>query len=177
MVSRNQSHDIKGKSVTLSVRISQEDAQFLSQYKSEGKITPSDKLRALIRETRETQEGLQDFRASIDMFEKMLGPINAKIRDAEMKQRIHSELVTRIITWLPDMMALAVNAGNKLEQNPGSEALISFEEDLVDRVFRLVETILQMGITEKISCYKSNAISSRVEPALDLFEIIQNRRK
>ena len=177
MIPENQKSGASGKSITLSVRISQEDALFLSQYKSEGKITPSDKLRALIRESREQQQGLQDFRHSIDMFEKMLAPINSDIRDAEMRQHMHSELVSRVMSWLPDMMALVVSAGGQQEKSHDGESLLTFEEELVDRVFRLVETVLQLGITESNSCYKSDAISSRVGPAFDLFEIIKNRRK
>ncbi len=176
MDSQNQKRGTTGKSITLSVRISQEDALFLSQYKSEGKITPSDKLRALIRESREQQQGFQDFRHSIDMFEKMLAPINSAIRETEKVERMHSELVSRVMSWLPDTMALVVSASKQQENSHDRETLLALEEEMVDRVFRLVETVLQLGITESNSCYKSGAISSRVGPALDLFEIIKYRR-
>jgi hypothetical protein len=177
MDSQNQKSGTTGKSVTLSVRISQDDALFLSQYKVEGKITPSDKLRALIRESREQQQGLRDFRHSIDMFEKMLAPINSAIRETEMTEHVHSELVSRIMSWLPDMMALVVSASRQQEESHDRESLLALEEEMVERVFRLVETVLQLGITEANSCYRSDAISSRVGPAFDLFEIIKNRKQ
>ncbi len=149
----------------------------MSQFKAEGAITPSDKLRALIRDSREKQTQLQDFRGSIDTFEKMLAPINAMIREAELSHSIHSELVTRIMAWLPDIMALVVITGKNLEQSQDQETLKAFEDCLADRVFRLVETVLQTGLTETNSCYNPDAISSRMEPVLELSEIIRNRRK
>ena len=81
------------------------------------------------------------------------------------------------MSWLPDMMALVVSASCQQEKTHDRESLLYLEDEIVDRVFRLVETVLQLGITGSNSCYKSDAISSRVGPAFDLFEIIKIRRQ
>ena len=106
-----------GKAVTISARISQEDALFLSQYKGEGAVTPSDKLRAIITEARERQQRMKDFRGSIDMFQNLLAPVDAEIRELELHHHIHSELITRILEWLPDMMAFIIASETKLNKN------------------------------------------------------------
>lgn len=168
---------LSGKSVTMSVRISQNDASFLAQYKAEGAITPSDKLRAIIRGARENQQRLDDFRGSINLFKKFLEPIDASIREAELEHRVHSELVTRILEWLPDMMASTVTLEKQLGQSPDKEALQSLEDGLADRVFRLIASVLQMGVTEKNPCYRKDTINSRVEMVLDLAQLIGNRNK
>lgn len=168
---------LAGKSVTMSVRISQNDALFLAQYKAEGAITPSDKLRSIIRDARENQQRFDDFRGSINLFKKLLEPVDASIREAELEHRVHSELVTRILEWLPDMMASTVILEKQLGQNPDQERLQSLEDGLADRVFRLITSVLQMGVTEKNPCYRKDAINSRVEMVLDLAQLIGNRNK
>jgi len=168
---------VTGKSVTMSVRISQNDALFLAEFKAEGAITPSDKLRAIIKDARENQRQFNDFRGSINLFKKLLEPVDASIREAELDHRVHSELVTRILEWLPDMMASTVTLEKQLGQNPDKEALQSLEDGLADRVFRLIASVLQMGVTEKNPCYRKDAINSRVEMVLDLAQLIGNRNK
>jgi hypothetical protein len=161
-----------GKAVTISARISQEDAQFLSQYKVEGAITPSDKLRAIITETRERQHRLKDYRGSINMFQSLLAPVDAEIRELELQHQTHSELITRILEWLPDMMAFIIASETKLNKNTKKAELEKIEEGIADRVFRLIESVMQMGVTQRCPCYDSKAISSRVEPVLDLARVI-----
>jgi len=161
-----------GKAVTISARISQEDALFLSQYKVEGAVTPSDKLRAIITETRERQQRMKDYRGSINMFQSLLAPVDAEIRELELQHHIHSELITRILEWLPDMMALVIAAETGLNKNTKKEQLEDIEEGIADRVFRLIESVMQMGVTQRCPCYNSNAISKRVDPILDLVRVI-----
>ncbi len=166
---------VTGKSVTMSARISQNDALFLAQYKAEGAITPSDKMRAIIRDARENQQRFDDFRGSINLFKKLLEPVDVSIREAELDYQIHSELVTRMLEWLPDMMASTVILEKKLQQDPDQEKLKAIEDGIADRVFRLIVSILQMAVTERNPCYRKDAVNSRIEPVLDLAELIGNR--
>ena len=161
-----------GKAVTISARISQEDALFLSQYKVQGALTPSDKLRAIITETRQRQQRLQGYRGSIDMFRDLLAPVDVQIRELELRHHIHSELLARVFEWLPDMMAFVVTSDAELDEHTEKEKLEEIEENLADRVFRLIESVMQMGVTQRCPCYNSKAISNRVEPVLDLARVI-----
>jgi len=161
-----------GKAVTISARISQEDAQFLSQYKVEGAVTPSDKLRAILTQAREQQQRRKDFRGSINLFNEMLEPVDAQIRELEMQHHIHSELITRILEWLPDMMAFVISSESSLDKNAEKQQLEQIEEGAADRMFRLIESVMQMGVTQRCACYNGNAILSRVEPILDLARVI-----
>ena len=161
-----------GKAITISARIAQEDAEFLAKYKVSGAVTPSDKLRAILAEARGRHQRLKDFRGSIDMFQEMLAPVTAQIRELELKNHMHSELITRILEWLPDMMAYVVASEARLNQSTDKQGLMDIEEALADRVFRLIESVMQMGITRRCPCYKSNAISSRMEPILDIAQVI-----
>lgn len=161
-----------GKAVTISARISQEDAQFLSQYKVEGAVTPSDKLRAILTEAREQHHRRKDFRGSINLFNDILAPVDAQIRELEMQHHIHSELITRILEWLPDVMAFIVSSESGLDKTSEKQQLEHIEEGIADRIFRLIESVMQMGVTQRCACYNTNAILSRLEPVLDLAHVI-----
>ena len=52
--------DSGSKSVPLSVRVSPDDARFISQIDIAGAATPSDKVRALLADARKRREGFSD---------------------------------------------------------------------------------------------------------------------
>lgn len=161
-----------GKAVNISARISQEDAVFLSQLKIADAVTPSDKLRAIITEARERKKRLKDYRGSIDMFQGMLTPFGSAIRELELTHEIHSELITRVLEWLPDMMAFVIVSETRIHKSTDQEQMKHIEEGIADRVFRLVESVMQLGVTQRSPCYKPNTISNRLDPVLDLARVI-----
>ena len=161
------------KTVSLSTRISQEDAEFLAGLKIQDASTPSEKLRVIIADSRKRHEGMQDYRNSLLMYQDMLNRVVTVSRELEMENQIHSELVSRLIEWLPDMMAFATAMGSKLQQARSVESLKEFEDGITDRSFRLFLSILQMGITDTCPCYQKNAISKRISEVVKLVNVIQ----
>ena len=63
------------KTVSISARISHEDAEFLSSLTIEGATTPSDKLRALLADARQRHAGLQDYSSNLSHSNAQLGPV------------------------------------------------------------------------------------------------------
>ena len=51
------------------------------------------------------------------------------------------------------------------------------EAALADQAFRLVDTVLRMGVTSRCRCYAPGAIVSRLEPILELVGTIEAARK
>jgi len=163
----------RAKTVPLSARISQEDAEFLSSMQIQGATTPSEKLRIIIAETRERHQGLQDYRSSLIMYQEMLNRFVTVTRELEMHHQIHSELVSRMIEWLPDMMAFVTAMGMELQQTGQVENLKYMEEGITDRSFRLIQSILQMGVTDTCPCYNQSSISSRMDTVEKLVRVRQ----
>lgn len=161
------------KAVSLSTRISQEDAEFLSALKVQDANTPSEKLRVIIAETRKRHEGMQDYRSSLLMYQDMLNRVVTVSRELEMEKQLHSELVSRLTEWLPDMMAFTTAMGSELQQSRSVESLKKFEDGITDRSFRLFQSILQMGITDTCPCYETNAVSKRMTEIINLINVIQ----
>lgn len=161
------------KTVSLSTRISQEDAEFLSNLKIDGANTPSEKLRVIIAETRKRHEGMQDYRSSLMMYQDLLNRVVTVTRELELEHQLHSELLSRLTEWLPDMMAFLTATGAELQQTRNAEGLKYLEEGITDRSFRLIQSILQMGITDTCSCYQTDAVSKRMAAIVNLVNVIQ----
>ncbi len=161
------------KMVALSVRIPQDDAEFIAKLRIEGAATPSDKLRAILLEARRRQEGAQDFNGCIAMIQGLLSPARMQIQSSEMDHEMHSELLSRVMTWLPDIVAYIVaNGGFVRSDDTSAEKLRTMEQGVAERAFRLMESLLQMGVTKRSPCYDPDVILKRVDPIIDLASVI-----
>ena len=161
--------------VAIGARVPQVDAEFISQLKIDGAATPSDKVRVIIADARRRHQGSNNYDACLEQVNGLLATTNRMLRHAELEAKNHSELLARTLDWLPDMMAYLLSSKKKLEEGDPDE-MLSLEEDVADRVFRLIESILQMGVTRHCTCYDKNLISERVQPILDLARVIEVSR-
>jgi len=59
---------------------------------------------------------------------------------------MHSELVSRVLEWLSDMMAFITSAGAKKDNEHADTQLGIVEKGVADRAFRLMEFMLQMRV-------------------------------
>ncbi|MDH5693244.1 MAG: hypothetical protein OEZ47_09095 [Gammaproteobacteria bacterium] len=165
------------KMLPISTRLPADDVEFISQLTIEGAVTPSDKVRAIIADARRRAQGMEDFRTTFQMMQELVKPVREHIRNLELETNSHSELVMRMIEWLPDVAAYTVSANLSPEKGIGAQELKQFEQGLSDRVFRLMESVMQMGITKKSPCYDEQAIAKRIEPVLELAEVISRQAK
>ncbi len=165
------------KTVQISARISHEDAEFISQLKINGAATPSDKLRAIIAEARQKNTQRHDYLGSLNFMQDLISPAHNNIKNAENHLRLHSELVTRLIEWLPDIFAYIISASIPDEEDLAPEMLLQLENDLSNRIFRLIESVLQMGITKRCPCYNDKLIEHSIETVLDLAQVISLSHK
>ena len=163
---------MSSKMVPISTRVSQEDVEFISQLKVAGATTPSDKIRAIISEAKRRAEGLQDYRSAFQLMQELIQPVREQIREAELETGKHSELVTRMIEWLPDMMAFLLSTFSRYELDIDEKDLLDLEKGITDRTFRMIESVMQMGITQRSPCYDTKAISKNIKPVLELADSI-----
>lgn len=168
---------MSSKSVTISARIAHEDAEFLSQLNINGAATPSDKLRALITDARRRRERPQDYGGCLQMVQEIVTPVAAKVRQTELETKMHSELLTRTFEWLPETLAylMAFDPDGQAADKPGQ--LKEYERGLAERLFRLVASLLQLGITPHCPCYAEDAVTERIAPVLDLAQVIMNQSR
>ncbi|NND60239.1 MAG: hypothetical protein HKN49_08225 [Gammaproteobacteria bacterium] len=163
------------KSVPVSVRLPVEDAEFLSRMTIDGADTPSEKLRAIVAEARRRQLGTGEFSAALRLAHDSLVPTLQIIRDNERRHGLHSELISRLGEWLPDCHAYLV-AANGADTDLSAEQLLEIERGLADRVFVLIQSMLQLGVTATSPCYDPAVVADRIDPVLGLAGVISNSR-
>lgn len=162
------------KSVPLSVRVSPDDAAFIEQIDIEGAATPSEKVRALLAEARRRQEGFSDYSSCLGMVQEMLSPMLARLREAEHRERVHSELVIELAQWMPEALAFLLTSLD--DDAPDRSELEGFEEGVAERLFRLIENVIRMNVTDQCRGYDPDVVAKRVAPVIELVRVIQMKR-
>ncbi len=163
---------MKPKTVPISARISLEDAEFLSQFEIDGAKTPSDKLRAILAQARLRQQGLEEYSDGLALMREIYLPVLERLQRAEYASATHSELVSRLLQWLPDMCAYVASGVTESKEGETSDALAEFERGAADRIFRLTESIMQLGVTKQNPCYEQDAVNRRIGTVLELAAVI-----
>jgi hypothetical protein len=158
--------------VTISARISQEDAAFISQLTIDDAKTPSDKLRAIIADAKLRSNRKQDYASSLQHIQELVQPLLRRIRKAEVENRIHSELIIRLTEWLPDTLAFLLSSISAQDDQDITEALFHLEQGAAERLIRLMESVLQLAITEQCACYNPEIMRTKIGPVLELSQII-----
>ena len=169
-----------GKSIPISVRITPEDSAFLAQLSIEGANTPSEKVRGLITQAREQQTSRRTYEESVAHLRASSASTRKALDEAERRLDVHSELIHRIIDWLPEAMARLSSAWTEDDRGPEAETQLAdlerLETHLVDRVMRLFEGLMRMAVTKTCPAYDPNVIDARIGSVLELAEIIRERR-
>lgn len=159
------------KSVPISTRLSSEDADFLAEWRCSDATTPSEKLRAMVSEVRRRQEGVKDYSGALQVATGLIGATLHAVRTAEHEAGVHSELVGRVVEWLPECLAFLIAAAGARDSLDRG-ALDEIEQGLADRVMVLMQSVLQMAVTPKCPCYNPQIIKERIQPVLDLAEVV-----
>jgi hypothetical protein len=173
---QHETKRMSGKSIPLSVRVSDEDAEFLAALEIEAALTPSEKLRALIARARaEAGEG-RSFEAALARLRAQLEPTAQLLRARELEGRGRSQLIHEVLQALPDLAAFLV-AGPAPATRSRQEDLAAFEQGVADRAFRLAEAVLRLGVTDKAPCYNPDVVAQGATGTLELSRVILSRRQ
>jgi hypothetical protein len=166
-----------GKTVPLSVRVSDDDAEFLAGLEISGATTPSEKLRAVLANERNRWERAQDPAEAAEFMRDLLRPAQRRVRKLEAEVHKSSDAVLKLYERLPELTAAAF-AGPASDGD--GKSLTAFEARLLDQAFALLQEILELGLLSHSRCYDPQAIASRLGPVLELVELMrisQERRK
>lgn len=164
------------KSVPLSVRMTNDDIGKLSALKVPDSVTPSEKLRRLVRTAYRQQQGRGDFDEALKVEEERMQPLLHAIRAAEAEHRVHSAFLLNVAGWLPDMCAAAMAAMARAEAagkaNESPAALEEIEADFADRVFGLMLTALNFSLTPKAHFYRPEVVAERLPEILEIARLL-----
>lgn len=161
------------KTVPVSVRLSQEDASFIANLDISDAVTPSDKIRSIIKEAKKQKEDIVNYEGCLKIAQETLKGLVQKVKATELEEKQHSELVTVFNDWIVESFAYIASA----KPAPDAEAfdLKALEEGIANRSFRLLEVMARMGVTSKAPCYDADIITNGFLPILELTQIINQR--
>ena len=165
-----------GKTVPLSVRLAQDDMTALSELDVSDAITPSDKIRKLVRQAHRRQKGQTDYAEALAIAEEQLMPTLRRIRENEAKGHIHSDLVVHFLTWLPDVLAIVTTTLRNTDDDDHHQAMQVFERDIADRIAALLSSTLKMALTPATSCYSAEALDEKLPEVLELARLVASAR-
>ncbi|MGI9493133.1 MAG: hypothetical protein ACR2QF_12105 [Geminicoccaceae bacterium] len=161
-----------GKSVPLSVRMAPDDMSMLSELTVSEAITPSDKLRKLVRQAYRRQKGQANYAEALTLAEEQLSPIVHKIREYEAKHHVRSDLIIHFLNWLPDVLALTTTTQAEAGDDDQTTTWEAFEDDIGDRIFALLLEVMKMGFTPSTNCYRAATLNDRLPEILTLARLI-----
>jgi hypothetical protein len=160
------------KMIPLSARISEDDLEFLSQLDIEGCTTPSEKIRALISESRTKHLGAIDYKSRLKANQEEMGKLGITIREVENQLNVHSAILTYVINWLPEIMAYILTSSGTLEENLNEAELIKLENAVLSRVFGLAHSMVQLGFGPNILCYDTVAFKNKLSDLAEVIELL-----
>lgn len=166
------------KTVPLSVRISDEDAEFLSSLEIGDARTPSEKLRALLTSERHLRAQGHDPEQAAQMISELLRPAQRRIRQIERQGAEESEPLRRIYDRLPDLAALALAGPQDTGAQPaGPDALSALESALADRALALCEDLLRLYVSPSARRHAPDALTRRLSAILELADLMKIAQK
>jgi hypothetical protein len=160
------------KSTPFSVRLPQEDTDFIADLKTEDATTPSDKIRSIIRNARLKHQSARDYASALSEAREELHAVTQNVKSGELTHNQHSELVGVFLDWVAEAHAFTVAAPC---EKKGSLDLEQLEAGIADRCFRLLELIARMGVTTKAPCYNKDIINKNFESLEELIHLIDIR--
>lgn len=165
------------KMTPLSVRMSADDMAMLSALIIPDAVTPSEKIRRLVRTAHRQQQGRGDYAEALRVEEERIAPLVHRVRSLEASHRVHSELLVHLLGWLPDMIATAMSSLTEFEKEDGiektAENLAKTEAALAERIFGLMLTVLQFSLTPKTHCYREEAVTARLPEILEIAGLLE----
>ena len=146
---------------TVTLRLDEDDLEFLAQTDIPGAANLSEKIRALLGDARAQREGMDDFGAAYDFARSLFAGAERRIHRAEVASQQRSELVARVLAWMPETSAYVL-AGSALDaRDDTGQALDEFERGLGERAMVLTESILQLAQAGFPGCHAAEALVQR----------------
>jgi len=158
------------KSTAISVRITPQDSEFIANLEMEEAITPSEKIRALLKMARENHNQERDLPSCLNFARNVVDPVINQLKKVELEEQLHSELVTVFSEWLIHLLGY-IGTLEKCEMN--KHTLLQIEAEIGHRLFRLMGSVVRMGVTHSAPCYNPQLIRNSLPPLQEILSIIQ----
>lgn len=159
-------------SIPLSVRIPQDDFEWLTALDIKGALTPSDKLRAIIQRHRREHDGSQSYELALGWLREIAQPFAHEVAAYEHRSSTRSEVVAIMLEWVPQLMALL--ASEHIPGDAGPLRARQVEDMLLQRGVALLGALLRLGISPSGYTYDEAAIAEQLPRLGKLVDAVRN---
>ena len=121
--------------IPVSVRITQEDADFIAELKIEGANTLSEKIRELLKQARLAHTQTRDYGSALTAQEQFFQAAKHDVLHAEKQAGAHSHIVARLFEQLPD---LGATLAADLPEEADLDDLKKYERELMWRIVQVM---------------------------------------
>ncbi|MBA3996964.1 MAG: hypothetical protein C0489_07375 [Candidatus Accumulibacter sp.] len=162
-----------GQMQTVSVRMSDEDFQWLLALQEPGARTPSERLRALLAKAREQESRMRDPELCASWMRGLTQPFVDAITAFERKTRTHSDIVRTVAEWAPQIMATLASSrltGDRAEQDATEAEAVLTQQSLL-----LLTALLRSAVTLTLSAYDKKVLDGYLPDIIELANIISTK--
>ena len=159
---------------TISIRIPDEDFQWLLSWEEAGARTPSEKLRALLSRVRQQETGLTDPELCSAWLRGLAQPFTDSISAQERKHKKHSDLISAVAEFTPQIMATLLSS--RLTGEQANQMAVEIEAVLAQQCFRLLTQVLRTAITSTPATYDKKVLDHYIPDIIELAQIISTNQ-
>lgn len=163
-----------GQMQTISIRLPDDDFQWLLSLQEQGARTPSEKLRALLAKTRQQESGLNNPELCSTWMRGLAQPFVESVAARERKTKSHSNIVSTVAEWTPQIMATLVST--RVGDNQIDRDAVEVEAVLTQQCFQLLSALLRTAVTSSPPVYDKNVLDRHLPDIIELANIISSRR-
>lgn len=159
---------------TISIRVPDEDFQWLLSLHEGAEKTPSEKLRALLARARQQEAGMINPELCAAWMRNLAQPFVESVAALERKQKTHSDLVGAVSEWIPQIMATLVSS--RPTGKRAQEDAIEVEAILAQQCFRLLTSVLRAAVTSVPATYDKDVLDRYLQDVIEIAAIISTRK-
>lgn len=159
---------------TISIRVPDDDFQWLLSLSDANGKTPSEKLRALLARSRQQAAGMTDPDLCAAWQRALIQPFLDSVNALERRQKMHSDLVGAVADCIPQLMTTLISSPIG-PQNAEREA-VEVEAVLAQQCFRLLTTLLRAAVTSVPATYDKHVLERYLPDIIEIASIISTRK-
>jgi hypothetical protein len=110
---------------TVTLRLDEDDLTYLSQTEIAGAANFSEKIRALLAQARQLREGMENFASAHEFARDLFARAERAVSSQEIETGLRSELIHRVLAWLPEITALVLSSPRVADDKKALELLTS----------------------------------------------------
>lgn len=158
------------KSVPLSVRLPQKDAEYIAGLKAGDAVTMSEKVRHLVGEARRLSEEGASFEGVVKHTSDVLAPLGRALDALEKENGQNSQLLRAYLQWLPGLLATLESVDFE-DEMPLVDQLGDMEGEAARRTRDFLDQMARLAVTREAPCLDREVMRRTLEPLTELFEL------